>query len=82
LATAFAAAPVSLGGRSVIPKPWKNCHAVNARYPHGVGKPKAHDATDGTPVTTFKRSAKLFKAAMSYNRGLDRDKDGIACEQL
>jgi hypothetical protein len=27
------------------------------------------------------RSTKLYKLAMSYNRGLDRDKDGIACEK-
>jgi Excalibur calcium-binding domain len=32
------------------------------------------------PVTNFKRSTKLYKLAMSYNRGLDRHKDGIACE--
>ena len=24
----------------------------------------------------------LYRIAMSYNRGLDRDKDGIACEKL
>jgi len=29
-------------------------------------------------VTNFRRSTKLSKLAMSYNRGLDRDKDGIA----
>lgn len=32
-------------------------------------------------VTNFKRSTKLYRLAMSYNRGLDRDKDGIACEK-
>jgi hypothetical protein len=41
----------------------------------------ASDHTSGTPVTNFKRSTKLYKLAMSYNRGLDRDKDGIACEK-
>jgi Excalibur calcium-binding domain len=29
----------------------------------------------------LKRSTKLYKLAMSYNRGLDRDKDGVACEK-
>jgi Excalibur calcium-binding domain len=29
---------------------------------------------------TFKRSNRLYRIAMSHNRGLDRDKDGIACE--
>jgi hypothetical protein len=55
---------------------------VNKRYPHGVGKLGAHDKTTGTPVTTFKRSTRLYRIAISYNRGLDRDKDGIACEKL
>jgi hypothetical protein len=36
--------------------------------------------TSGDPVTNFKRSNALYRLAMSYNRGLDRDKDGIACE--
>jgi hypothetical protein len=47
-----------------------------------VGKVGAHDKTSGVPVTTFKRSTRLYRIAMSYNRGLDRDKDGIACEKL
>jgi hypothetical protein len=29
-------------------------------------------------VTTFKHGTKPYKLAM-YNRGLDRDKDGVAC---
>lgn len=33
--------------------------------------------SSGDPVTEFKRSNKLHLA----NRGLDRDKDGIACEK-
>jgi Excalibur calcium-binding domain len=32
-------------------------------------------------VTTFLHSDRLYRIAMSYNRGLDRDKDGIACEK-
>jgi Excalibur calcium-binding domain len=68
--------------RRRVPPQWKNCAHVNARYHHGVGKVGAHDKTTGSlPVTNFKRSNRLFKIAMSYNRGLDRDKDGIACEQ-
>jgi hypothetical protein len=66
---------------AVIPAKWKNCKAVNARYAHGVGKVGAHDKTSGDPVTNFKRSNALYKTAMSFNKGLDRDKDGIACEQ-
>jgi hypothetical protein len=39
------------------------------------------DKTTGEPVTTFKRSTRLYNTAMKWNRGLDRDKDGIACEK-
>jgi hypothetical protein len=56
---------------------FKNCTAMHKKYPHGVGKPGARDHTTGTPVTTFRRSATLY----ALNKRLDRDKDGIACEQ-
>ena len=65
-----------------VPAPWKNCTQVNKRYPHGVGKAGARDKTSGAPVTTFKRSNVLYNTAMKWNRGLDGDKDGIACEKL
>jgi Excalibur calcium-binding domain len=42
----------------------------------------ARDQTSGEPVTNFRRSTRLYNQAMSYNRGLDRDKDGIACETV
>jgi hypothetical protein len=64
-----------------VPPQWKNCTAVNARYPHGIGKPGGRDRTSGEPVTTFKRSTALYRLAMTYNRGLDCDKDEIACEK-
>jgi hypothetical protein len=64
-----------------IPYRWQKCSHVNAKYRHGVGKRFAHDKTTGTPVTNFYRSTALYLVAMSYNRGLDRDKDGIACEK-
>jgi hypothetical protein len=67
---------------TVIPVRWKNCTQVNKRYPHGVGRLRAIDKTSGEPVTNFRRSNLLYRTAMSYNRGLDRDKDGIACEKL
>jgi hypothetical protein len=59
---------------------WKNCTSVHHTYPHGVGRTNAHDRTSGRPVTNFKHSTRLYNVAMSHNRGLDRDKDGIACE--
>jgi hypothetical protein len=71
----------ALAGTGAMPPLFKNCTNLNKKYPHGVGKAKARDRTTGTPVTNFKRSTKLYKKAMSYNKGLDRDKDGIACEK-
>jgi Excalibur calcium-binding domain len=47
-----------------------------------VGKVGARDRTTGDdPVTNFRRSNRIYRVAMSWNKGLDRDKDGIACEQ-
>lgn len=56
---------------------FRNCTAMHTKYPHGVGKIGAHDKTSGVPVTNFRRSNRLYY----LNRGLDRDKDGIACEK-
>jgi Excalibur calcium-binding domain len=53
----------------------------NKRYPHGLGKRYAHDRTTGVPVKNFYRNTALYLTAMHYNRGLDRDKDGIAYEK-
>jgi hypothetical protein len=82
LLMAVAPAPAST---VTVPYVWKNCTNVHTKYPHGVGKANARDKTSGTPVTTFKRSTRLYNIAMSYNaqRGynLDRDHDGIACEK-
>jgi hypothetical protein len=67
--------------RARVPGQWKNCTAVNRRYPHGVGRKGAHDKTNGVPVTAFTHNTHLYDLAVSYNRGLDRDHDGIACEE-
>ena len=69
--------------RSSVAAPllYKNCTNLNKRFPHGLGRSGARDRTSDTPVTKFKRSTKLYNVAMSFNRGLDRDKDGIACEK-
>jgi hypothetical protein len=62
---------------------YKNCTAFNHKYPHGVGKNNAHDHHTKTSkaVTNFKHSTTIYNTAMSHNKGLDRDKDGIACEK-
>ena len=57
------------------PKAYKNCAALVKVYPHGVGKPGAHDK--GGDVTDFTRDAKTY----AKNTKSDRDKDGIACER-
>ncbi|MGG5258411.1 excalibur calcium-binding domain-containing protein [Phycicoccus avicenniae] len=82
----LAAATLALGTAtaapaSAVPAKWKNCTTVNKTYKHGVGKKKAKDRTSGKPVTTFTKSDKLYAEAMRANKGLDRDKDGIACEK-
>jgi Excalibur calcium-binding domain len=56
---------------------FRNCRALNRRYPHGVGRRGARDRTSGTPVRNFRRSNALYRR----NRHLDRDGDGIACEK-
>src|SRR5688572_25156781 len=63
---------------SAIPALYKNCTNLNKKYPHGVGRANAKDKSPD-PVTTFKRSTKIYNTAMSHNKRLDRDKDGIAC---
>ena len=65
----------------LVPPRYKNCTNLNKIYPHGLGKRLARDKTSDTPVRNFYRSTRLYNIAMSYNRGLDRDKDGIACEK-
>jgi len=81
LASIVSSASASPRAGSAIPSRWKNCTIVNRKYAHGVGRAGARDKTSGTPVTTFTRSSSLYRTAMRYNRGLDRDKDGIACEK-
>jgi hypothetical protein len=63
---------------STVPK-FANCTALNSVYPHGVGRSGAQDsvAAGSPPVTTFAVDDALYSA----NRSLDRDGDGIACEQ-
>jgi Excalibur calcium-binding domain len=77
LAYSVRSAPAQLA----VPALWRSCTAVHTRYPHGVGRVGAHDRTSGRPVTNFLRSTKLYDTAMHYNRRLDGDRDGIACER-
>lgn len=82
VALAVVLASGAFASESKIPPSYKNCTAVNAKYPHGIGRAGARDhVSSGSPVTTFTRSTKLYTLAMSFNRGLDRDGDGVACER-
>lgn len=81
LVATLVAATLTLTAPADAGSVYDNCTAFNKKYPHGVGRKTAKDQTSGTPVTTFKRSTKLYKKAMSHNAGLDGDKDGIACEK-
>ncbi|MGC4961731.1 excalibur calcium-binding domain-containing protein [Gordonia sp. DT218] len=56
---------------------YSNCKALNADYPHGVGKSGAVDSTSGTPVTNFTVNDNLYSQESSH----DGDNDGIACER-
>src|SRR6185436_15466684 len=88
VATAVIAAGLTAHADARTARSYKNRTALNRDYPHGVGRPGAHDHTSGKPVTTFRVSKQLYQ----YNDGksprhaheydLDRDNDGIACEKL
>lgn len=76
-----AAAGAAAASPAKIPKIFSSCSELNKRYPHGVGRFGAHDKTTGVRVTDFVHSTWLYEVVISYNRGLDRDHDGIACEK-
>lgn len=67
--------PVQSGAVSIVK--YKNCAALNKKFPHGVGIPGARDKTSGKKVTNYYRS----KALYLKNKSRDRDKDNIACEK-
>jgi hypothetical protein len=60
-----------------MPALYKNCTALNAKYPHGVGRLTAEGQKTGTPVRTFKRSTVLYNKAMSFNKRLDRLREEV-----
>jgi hypothetical protein len=83
--TVVTAAKVQTKVPTTTAKKFKNCTALNKTYPGGVAKnSKVHNTKTvaGHKVRAKsthkpKVSASLYKA----NSGLDRDKDGIACER-
>jgi excalibur calcium-binding domain-containing protein len=69
-------------GQRADPAALEELHRREQAISHGVGRVGARDRTAGEPVTNFTHNNYLYRLAMRYNRGLDRDKDGIACEKL
>jgi hypothetical protein len=68
---------------AAMPALYRKCANYNRKYPHGVGRLLARDKVKpgNEPVRNFRRSNRLFRIAMSWNKGLDRDGDKIACEK-
>ena len=60
---------------------YANCTAVRQTYPHGIGRVGAVDRTTGARVTTWVKDTAGYNRAIDANSDLDRDRDGIACEQ-
>jgi len=60
---------------------YKNCTALQKKWPHGVGTKTAVDKTSGVRVTSFYHNTNAYKLADQRNGGLDRDNDKIACEK-
>jgi hypothetical protein len=63
---------------AATPRVFKNCKAVDKVYPHGIAKNfkviKTASGLTGRPFV----SSSLYAAQKPH--GLDRDKDGVACE--
>jgi hypothetical protein len=65
--------------KSLVLVKYANCAALTLVYPHGVAR--AATARDSGPAPV---DPSLFYVALpvyNLNTGLDRDKDGIACEK-
>jgi hypothetical protein len=61
---------------------FKNCAALNKVYEGGIAKNKkvSNKNSKGIPQKS-KYAPKVSKKIYNLNKGLDRDKDGIACER-
>ena len=65
-------------------KKYKNCTALNKDYPGGISKTGATDTSKkGGKIVPAnpKKTPTVDDAIYAKNKGLDRDKDGIACEK-
>ena len=71
----------AIGKADAIPRASTRTARTSTRGTRTGSGRRTRGQDSGTPVTNFRRSTRLYHRAMSYNRGLDRDKDGIACEK-
>jgi excalibur calcium-binding domain-containing protein len=81
--------PLALAAALLVPGPsagatasvhhFKNCTDMHRTYKGGVARKGAHDHRSGGGHARYKPkvSTPLYRA----NSGMDRDHDGIACEQ-
>lgn len=58
---------------------FRNCTAMHAQYKGGVARPGAVDHRSGGGHARY--APYVSTALYQANRGMDRDGDGIACEQ-
>jgi hypothetical protein len=62
-------------------KKFKNCTSLNKEYPGGVAeKATSVNKNKAGVLQESKQVPKVSSKVYKENKGLDRDKDGIACE--
>ena len=67
--------------QAIPEKKFKNCTALNSEYPGGVAeKANSVNKNKAGVLQDSKNSPKVSSKIYKENKGLDRDKDGIACE--
>jgi hypothetical protein len=63
-------------------KKFKNCTALNKEYPGGIAeKATSVNKNKAGVLQDSKKAPKVSSKIYKENKGLDRDKDGIACEK-
>ena len=72
-----------VGAATVKARAYRSCTELHRGYPHGVARSDARDrTTSGRPVTTFRVSTAVYRLNDGApDEDLDRDNDGVACEQ-
>jgi hypothetical protein len=75
------AAPQSAASNKVAVTVFKNCTALNAKYPGGVAKAGIKFNLVNGKKRAFTKRPFVSTALYTANRKSDRDKDGIACER-